>query len=53
MIVRAGRAFAYAFLTLGVVILVKTVALGGGQVGYLAAAVFLALGIIRLRALRP
>ena len=51
--IAASRAIAYVFLALGVAILAETLWLGGGQVGFLAAAVFLILGIIRLRALRP
>ena len=49
----ASRIFAYAFLIIGVAILAKTIAIGGGSVGYLAGVVFLALGLVRLRALRP
>jgi hypothetical protein len=48
----ANRALAFGFLLLGAVILVRTISLGGGQVGFLAAAVFLALGALRLRASR-
>jgi hypothetical protein len=48
-----GRIMAYVLLALGVVILAETVWLGGGQVGFLAGAVFVLLGVIRLRALRP
>ena len=49
---RAQRAVALVFLALGVALLVRTVTLGGGQVGFLAAAVFLLLGLLRLRAAR-
>ena len=49
---RLSRAFGFAFLAIGIAILVETVAVGGGEVGFLAAAVFIALGLIRLRALR-
>jgi hypothetical protein len=48
----ANRVLAVAFLVIGAAILVETIAIGGGQVGFLAAAVFLALGILRLRAVR-
>jgi hypothetical protein len=48
----ANRIFAILFLLLGVAILVRTLALGGGQVGFLAAAVFIALGGLRWRAAR-
>jgi hypothetical protein len=51
--VAASRAVAYVFLAIGVAILAETIWLGGGQVGFLAGAVFLVLGVIRLRALRP
>ncbi|MDX6523211.1 MAG: hypothetical protein QOI17_724 [Gaiellales bacterium] len=49
---RAQRVVALVFLALGVALLVRTVTLGGGQVGFLAAAVFLLLGLLRLRAAR-
>jgi hypothetical protein len=48
----ANRALAIGFLVIGAAILIRTVSLGGGQVGFLAAAVFLALGVLRLRATR-
>jgi hypothetical protein len=48
----ANRVFAIVFLLLGVALLVRTLQLGGGEVGFLAAAVFLALGVLRLRAAR-
>jgi len=47
-----NRALAYLFLALGVALLVETIAIGGGQVGYLAGVVFIALGVLRLRAAR-
>jgi membrane-bound ClpP family serine protease len=47
---RANRVLAYLFLALGVALLVETVVIRGGTVGYLAGAVFLLLGWIRLRA---
>jgi len=50
--IAASRAIAYLFLGIGLVLLVETLWIGGGQVGFLAAAVFLVLGAIRLRALR-
>jgi hypothetical protein len=49
--VAASRAIAYLFLAIGVAILAETIWLGGGQVGFLAGAVFIVLGVIRLRAL--
>jgi hypothetical protein len=51
--IAASRAVAYLFLAIGIVILAETIWLGGGQVGFLAGAVFIVLGVIRLRALRP
>jgi hypothetical protein len=48
-----GRVMAYLLLALGIAILVETAFVGGGQVGFLAGAVFALLGIIRIRALRP
>jgi len=49
--VAASRAVAYLFLAIGIAILAETIWLGGGQVGFLAGAVFIVLGLIRLRAL--
>ena len=51
--IAANRAVAYLFLASGLAILAETIWLGGGQVGFLAGAVFIVLGAIRLRALRP
>jgi len=51
--ITASRVVAYLFLAIGIVILAETIWLGGGQVGFLAGAVFIVLGVIRLRALRP
>ena len=50
--VAVGRIMACVLLALGIAILVETVWIGGGSVGYLSAAVFIVLGIIRIRALR-
>jgi hypothetical protein len=50
--IAASRAVAYLFLAIGVAILAETIWLGGGQVGFLAGAVFILLGVIRLRAIR-
>ena len=44
----ASRVIAYVFLAIGLAILAETVWLGGGQVGFLAGAVFIVLGAIRL-----
>jgi hypothetical protein len=51
-VLRANRAFAIAFVALGVLLLAVTIARGGGQVGVLLAAVYLVLGVLRWRALR-
>jgi hypothetical protein len=51
--ITASRVVAYLFLAIGLVILAETIWLGGGEVGFLAGAVFIVLGVIRLRALRP
>lgn len=51
--IAASRVIAYVVLALGIAILAETLWLGGGQVGFLAAVVFIILGVIRLRALRP
>ncbi len=48
--IHAARAFGAFFLLLGLAILVRTATLGGGQVGWLAGAVFVVLGLVRLRA---
>jgi hypothetical protein len=49
----AVRKFLAALLlVIGVALLIETIAVGGGQVGFLAAAVFIALGLLRLRAAR-
>ena len=44
---------AWVLLALGIAILNETIFVGGGQVGFLAGAVFVLLGILRIRALRP
>jgi hypothetical protein len=46
------RAFGLLFLVIGLAAFAESVAFGGGSVGYLAAAVFTALGVLRLRAAR-
>ena len=49
-----NRILSYVFILIGVALLVETAFLGGGfQTGYLAGAVFIALGILRRRAMRP
>lgn len=50
---RVNRILAYAFIVIGVALLVETAILGGGQVGFLAGAVFIVLGVLRHRAMRP
>jgi hypothetical protein len=47
-----NRFLAAFMLVLGVAILIRTVSLGGGQLGLLLGAVFIALGLLRLRATR-
>ncbi len=49
----ANRILSYVFILIGVVLLIETALLGGGQVGFIAGAVFVALGILRRRAMRP
>ncbi len=46
------RVFAVVFVALGVGILVQTARAGGGVVGFLAGALFVALGIGRLYLLK-
>ena len=41
-------AFSVAFLVIGIALLVRTAAAGGGVVGYLLGGLFLALGVARL-----
>jgi hypothetical protein len=48
-----NRILSAAFIVIGVVLLIETAVLGGGEVGYLAGVVFIALGILRRRAMRP
>ena len=47
-----NRVFAWGFIALGVALVVRTTLAGGGQVGYLLGAIFLVLGVMRLRAMR-
>jgi hypothetical protein len=49
----ANRILSYVFILIGVVLLIETALLGGGQVGFIAGAVFVALGLLRRRAMRP
>jgi hypothetical protein len=51
--VALSRVMAWVLLGLGIAILVETIFVGGGQVGFLAGAVFVVLGVLRIRALRP
>jgi hypothetical protein len=53
VLVRVNRALAVLFLVIGVAALVETAALGGGQIGFLLGAVFIALGVLRWRAFSP
>jgi hypothetical protein len=50
MLLRFNQVLAVAFGVIGVAALVETVYVGGGSLGYLVAAVFLALGVLRWRA---
>ncbi|HEX4746991.1 MAG TPA: hypothetical protein VFU99_08925 [Gaiellaceae bacterium] len=43
----AIRAFSVLFVVLGVVLLVRTAAAGGGVVGYVLGALFIVLGVAR------
>ncbi len=52
MLLRVNLAMAVAFVVIGAALLIETVAIRGGSVGYLAGAVFLVLGVIRWRAAR-
>jgi hypothetical protein len=49
-VIVAARAFALLFLVLGLAILVRSVMLGVHSSGLLIGAVFVAIGLIRLRA---
>ena len=49
MLLRFNQILAVAFVLIGLVALVETVYVGG-SLGYLVAAVFLALGVLRWRA---
>jgi hypothetical protein len=53
MLLLVNRILAGAFLIIGVALLVETAVLGGGEVGFLSGAVFIALGILRWRAMNP
>jgi hypothetical protein len=48
----AVRLFALAFIAIGVALLVVTTVHGGGVVGYVLGALFIAAGAARLRLLR-
>ena len=52
---RLNRALSFVFIAIGIVLIIETAAQGahGLQVGYLAGVVFIALGLLRRRALRP
>jgi hypothetical protein len=47
-----NRVLPWLFIAIGVVALAETAYLGGGQVGVLVGIVFIALGWLRLRAMR-
>ena len=50
-----NRILSLLFIAIGIVLIIETAAQGahGLQVGYLAGVVFIALGLLRRRALRP
>ena len=48
----ANRVMAWILLLIGVALVVETIAIRGGTVGYLGGVAFIALGVIRLRAAR-
>jgi hypothetical protein len=51
-----NRILSLLFIAIGIVLIIETAAQGahnGFPVGYLAGAVFIALGVLRRRALRP
>jgi hypothetical protein len=50
-LLRVNHFLAVLFVVIGVALLVETVAVHGGSVGYLMGAVFVALGVLRWRAL--
>lgn len=52
---RINRVLAIAFIAIGIVLIIETAAQGasGPKAGYLAGAVFILLGVLRRRALRP
>jgi hypothetical protein len=50
-VVGVNRILAVVLVVIGVAALVETALLGGGQVGFLVGVVFVALGVIRWRAL--
>jgi len=51
MLLRVNHYLAGLFVLLGVAILIRTVSIHGGSVGYLMGVVFIILGVMRWRAL--
>ena len=49
---RAVLAFGVLSIVLGIALLVETVSVGGGSVGYLLGVLFVALGVARIYVLR-
>jgi len=47
---RVNQVMAAVLFVIGVALLLRTLQVGGGQVGFLAAAVFIVLGVLRWRA---
>jgi hypothetical protein len=54
-VLTVNRIFSLLFIAIGIVLIAETAAQGahGFQTGYLAGAVFIALGLLRRRAMRP
>lgn len=53
MLLRVNLALAVVFVLIGVAALVETAYLGGGTLGFFVGVVFIALGVVRWRALHP
>lgn len=51
LLLRVNHFLAIVFVVIGVALLVRTVTIHGGSVGYVIGAVFVILGVLRWRAL--
>jgi drug/metabolite transporter (DMT)-like permease len=51
LLLRINHVLAIVFVVIGVALLVRTVSIQGGSVGYVIGAVFVILGVLRWRAL--